>query len=124
MPSAFKQHKPPRPLRDAHVREQDYARKRGRALSYSGARWQTIRRMVLDSEPLCRVCSEPATDVDHIDGNNANNLLSNLQGLCHSCHSRKTRREMVEKSRATEPSATGRSASHTRPRIGAPSRGR
>lgn len=118
MPPALRQHRPPRPLRDARVREQDYARKRARALPYSGRQWQAIRKMVLDTEPLCRVCKAVATDVDHIDGDNGNNLLSNLQGLCHGCHSAKTRREMNEKSRATDASVTARPASHASPRIG------
>jgi 5-methylcytosine-specific restriction protein A len=49
--------------------------------------------MVLASHPLCAVCDEPATDVDHIDGNARNNDVHNLQSLCHSCHSRKTARQ-------------------------------
>lgn len=120
MPSGFRQHQPARPLRDALVRQQDYARKAARALPYTGRQWQAIRRMVLDREPLCRDCKAPATDVDHIDNNNANNLLSNLAGRCKSCHSRKTRREMNEKSRGTDRSVTALPASHAQPRMFAP----
>lgn len=32
----------------------------------------------------------PATEVDHIDGDNTNDDPSNLQSLCKPCHSRKT----------------------------------
>lgn len=118
MPSGFRQHQPARPLRDALVRQQDYARKAARALPYSGRQWQAIRRMVLDREPLCRDCMAPATDVDHIDNDNANNALANLAAMCKSCHSRKTRREMNEKSRATESSSTALRGLHAWPRIG------
>ena len=59
---------------------------------YDTKRWKRLRRMVLAKDPICITigCNKPATDVDHIDGNNANNHMSNLDALCHSCHSRKT----------------------------------
>lgn len=101
MPRGFPTHKPPKSaVPDALVRQQDRARHAARALPYSGRQWQAIRKAVLEREPLCRECGAPATDVDHIDGNNANNAFSNLQPLCHADHSRKTRREMNARERA------------------------
>lgn len=69
-----------------------------RTLKLNGAAWQKLRAAVLADEPLCRMCAargitEPATDVDHADGNPGNNDRSNLCPLCHSCHSIKTARD-------------------------------
>lgn len=69
-----------------------------RTLPLNRAAWQKLRASVLADEPLCRDCSargvvEPATDVDHHDGNPGNNDRDNLVPLCHSCHSRKTARD-------------------------------
>lgn len=66
-----------------------------RVLALDGAAWRKLRAQVLAGEPLCRHhaergLTEPATDVDHIDGDSSNNSLDNLQPLCHSCHSTKT----------------------------------
>jgi 5-methylcytosine-specific restriction endonuclease McrA len=36
----------------------------------------------------CRLCDEPATEVDHIAGSSGDR--ANLQALCHNCHARKT----------------------------------
>ena len=71
----------------------------GRTLPLTSAAWRKLRRSVLASEPLCRMCTERgltvvATDVDHRDNNPANNELVNLVPLCHECHSRKTQRDM------------------------------
>lgn len=68
-----------------------------RTIPLNTARWQKLRRVVLDREPLCRECRsmgvvKGATDVDHISGDPSDNRLDNLQPLCHSCHSRKTAR--------------------------------
>lgn len=73
-----------------------------RALKLNGAAWQKLRAHVLSCEPLCRDCTargltEPATDVDHRDGDPGNNDLTNLQPLCHSCHSLKTARDHGKK---------------------------
>jgi 5-methylcytosine-specific restriction protein A len=67
----------------------------GRTLALTSAAWRKLRRSVLASEPLCRMCTAqgltvPATDVDHRDNNPANNELVNLQPLCRSHHSLKT----------------------------------
>mgnify|MGYP002735309899 CR=1 FL=1 len=69
-----------------------------RTIPLQSARWQRLRRWVLDREPLCRECRRmghptPATDVDHVSGNPADNSPDNLQALCHACHSAKTVRE-------------------------------
>jgi len=87
---------------DAAPRRNDSARRRSddpfRACYYL-ARWKHLRDLVLSEEPLCRVCKQVATDVDHVV--RAKQLSdaglfwdrSNLQPLCHSCHSTKTARE-------------------------------
>lgn len=69
-----------------------------RTLPLNSAAWQRLRASVLADEPLCRMCQarnviEPATDVDHSDGNPGNNATDNLVPLCHSCHSIKTARD-------------------------------
>ena len=71
----------------------------GRTLPLTSAAWRKLRRSVLSSEPLCRMCTSQgktvtATDVDHRDNDPSNNDLVNLQPLCHECHSRKTQRDM------------------------------
>ena len=70
----------------------------GRTLPLTSAAWRKLRRSVLSSEPLCRMCTAqgktvPATDVDHRNNDPSNNDLVNLQPLCHECHSRKTQRD-------------------------------
>jgi len=84
---------PPRPTK--RVSKQD----NGRTLPLTSNAWRKLRRMVLSSEPLCRMCTARgltvvATDVDHRDNDPSNNNLVNLQPLCHECHSRKTQRDM------------------------------
>jgi hypothetical protein len=61
-----------------------------------GPGWQSIRRLVLDEEPLCRECGASSAEVDHIvpvarGGTSGRN---NLQGLCRTCHIDKTRRDL------------------------------
>jgi 5-methylcytosine-specific restriction enzyme A len=76
--------------------QQERSRERGSAHAQGyGRRWQRMRIMVLNREPLCRICLAPATDVDHILPRKRGGLDSfeNLQALCHSCHSQKTARE-------------------------------
>lgn len=55
--------------------------------------WRTLREQCFNTfGRSCLVCSERATEVDHIievaDG--GEDTLSNLQPLCKSCHARKT----------------------------------
>ena len=60
---------------------------------YDTAEWKRVRSVVLAEEPTCRMCGEPATDVDHrraIERGGAPYDRDNLQALCHSCHSRLT----------------------------------
>jgi 5-methylcytosine-specific restriction protein A len=65
------------------------------------ARWRKVRRLVLNTEPLCRMClqngiTEPGSHVDHIipmARGGAQYDLDNLQPLCASCHSVKTAKE-------------------------------
>jgi 5-methylcytosine-specific restriction protein A len=61
-----------------------------------GYPWVVLRRAQLKREPLCRICGEPATDVDHIRRRTAGGSEdgSNLQSLCHAHHSQKTAKEM------------------------------
>lgn len=60
-----------------------------------GANWQKVRAWKLRVNPCCQDCEqegvvEPATDVDHIDGDVSNMREENLRSLCKSHHSRKT----------------------------------
>ena len=74
--------------------EFDKTRPNANARGYNTARWQRLRRMVLNRDPICVAdgCTQPATDVDHIKprSRGGRDALYNLQGLCHRCHSRKT----------------------------------
>lgn len=58
--------------------------------------WRRIRRQVLDTFPLCRLCGARATEVDHITPLRLGGThdLANLQPLCASCHRKKTSRQM------------------------------
>jgi 5-methylcytosine-specific restriction enzyme A len=68
---------------------------------YTTQRWQRLRRMKLQVNPLCETCPkqnrvEPATTVDHLiavkaPGGEAYPPLSRLRSQCTSCHNRKTR---------------------------------
>ncbi len=76
--------------RDAY----DQARGSAAARGY-GHRWRKLRLMYLRAHPLCVVCGDAASEVDHIHPRAAGGSddWDNLQALCKSCHSRKTRRE-------------------------------
>ena len=63
---------------------------------YDSVRWRKIRDIVLNSEPLCRLCLKsgketPSSIADHIEPHKNDPKLfydrENLQGLCGSCHS-------------------------------------
>lgn len=68
---------------------------------YDTSPWKTLRKQVLEEEPLCR-CDEhqgkgdaPAsTVVDHIQPHQGNEALfwdrENLRGMAKACHDRKT----------------------------------
>lgn len=57
-----------------------------------GHKWRKLRRQVLNEEPFCRICDQPANEVDHVTplARGGTNDRANLQALCKSCHSRKT----------------------------------
>ena len=67
-------------------------------------RWRRVRRIVLSSEPLCRMCKQQgyvtaATEVDHIKPRDEGGDMwdrANLQPLCRECHENKTRRQMLK----------------------------
>jgi len=63
--------------------------------SYYGRPWRKLRITLLNNEPLCRICGQPANEVDHIVAVDAGGTddPSNLQPLCRSCHAAKTRAE-------------------------------
>lgn len=64
-----------------------------RTIPLNSAAWRRLRARVLAEQPLCLMCSDVATDVDHVSGDPSDNSRKNLQPLCHACHSRKTARE-------------------------------
>lgn len=55
-------------------------------------KWRRIRVHYLRHHPNCVVCSEPATEVDHIItlAEGGSNKWSNLQSFCKTHHSKKT----------------------------------
>ena len=61
---------------------------------YDSARWKRLRRLVLTSEPMCRMCAEIgkatlASVADHVTPIAAGGdpwSLDNLQPLCAPCH--------------------------------------
>jgi len=56
--------------------------------------WQRLRRMYLNSFPLCECgCGYAAEEVHHLDGDSSNNSWENLQALTKVCHSRVTAKE-------------------------------
>ena len=72
---------------------------------YSTKRWQTLRGMILQGQPLCVMVSKReqclvfATEVDHKAPHRGDQRLfwdrSNLQPMCRSCHAEKTAREVL-----------------------------
>jgi len=70
---------------------------------YNTAQWRKLRQMVLNEEPLCRMCHKagritPADAVDHIKPHGGDWELfisrDNLQALCRECHN--TQKQMQE----------------------------
>ena len=65
--------------------------------SMYNTRWRKARVIFLKAHPLCAICNDIATDVDHIISHKGNEKLfwdvTNWQALCHSCHSTKTNKE-------------------------------
>lgn len=66
---------------------------------YRSKEWQSIRSIILGSEPLCRKCIRSiASHVDHIipiSEGGCLKCLDNLQPLCPSCHTKKTNTERL-----------------------------
>lgn len=87
-----------KPLTVADIRTKRWLKKdNGRVLPLNSAAWGRLRRSVLASEPLCRMCAAqgltvPATECDHLAGA-WDNRRESLQPLCKSCHSLKTMAE-------------------------------
>ena len=80
--------------------ELSYERKRGSSAQRGyGARWQKVRYSYLVSHPLCAICKEAATVVDHIIPHRGDGSLfwdyDNWQSLCKGCHDKKTLSERV-----------------------------
>lgn len=68
-----------------------------------GTKWRRLRKYILDTEPICRVCGrKPATEVDHIlsKARGGADDVGNLQPICQVCHSQKTNRERVHHPKA------------------------
>lgn len=71
---------------------------------YKTARWQKLRRSVLDANPLCVFCSaagrvEVAAICDHVErhrGDEAKFWSGPFQGLCKHCHD--SAKQRMEKS--------------------------
>jgi 5-methylcytosine-specific restriction protein A len=79
--------------------QREYNKQRGSSTQQGyDARWQKIRKMKLNTDPLCEEClrngrTTVATQVHHKDGNVRNNSSDNLESLCIECHSRITAKE-------------------------------
>ena len=76
-----------------------YDKQRGTAAQRGyNSRWQRIRKIKLNADPLCAEClrngrTTVATQVHHKDGNVRNNSPDNLESLCIECHGRITAKE-------------------------------
>ncbi|TAM96312.1 MAG: HNH endonuclease [Rhizobiaceae bacterium] len=101
-------HKPPRhrPLGAAATQEQRRVYDRSRDKQdwrrwYKTARWQAIRDLQLQREPLCRICEDAgiitaATVCDHVERHNGDPVRfwsGPFQSLCASCHSSEKQRQ-------------------------------
>ena len=67
---------------------------------YNSRSWRTLRKFVLQGEPLCRECGVPASVVDHIRPISEGGPrldIENLQPMCARCHNKKSSREGKEK---------------------------
>ena len=71
--------------------------------------WRKARKAWIIRHPLCAICGQPATDVDHIIPHRGNRELfwdsSNWQSLCHECHSKKSYTERHSTGRKKIPEA-------------------
>ncbi len=63
--------------------------------------WATIRRKVLDRDPICKLCGvRPSTHCDHIEAKTDAHAEDRLQGVCEPCHLQKSSREGLAAQRA------------------------
>lgn len=80
-------------------RKDPKGRKNSAQRGYGGA-WRKARALFLKLHPVCVICGQPATDVDHIVPHKGDKKIfwdvNNWQPLCHSCHSKKTAREFLD----------------------------
>ena len=68
--------------------------------------WTTIRRKVLDRDPICKICGvRPSSHCDHIEAKTDTHAEDRLQGVCATCHGLKS-------------SAEGNAAQRANPRPG------
>lgn len=96
-------------------RKPHQGRKQPNRAIYKGARWQQVRMLVLQANPLCVMCEDKglcvaATVVDHripINQGGAVYDQSNLQGLCKPCHDIKSAQEGGQAWRRKEQAAEG-----------------
>lgn len=64
------------------------------------ADWEKRRIVVLERDPICRICGENLSTVcDHIEPGD-DHSFENLQGICSPCDRRKSSREGNEAKRA------------------------
>ena len=99
---------------EAGLKRGEYAETAGSKV-YRSADWKSLRKAVLQEEPLCQNCLynsrvTPASHVDHIVPIAVDPSLSwsmdNLWSLCPSCHSKKT---LMEKGKIpTQPTTEAR----------------
>jgi 5-methylcytosine-specific restriction protein A len=77
------------------------------SLAPNNRRFQWMRKSFLHRHPLCAVCGEPATVLDHTKPHRGDPALfwdqDNWQGLCQTCHGRKTARETLRAQGAPPP---------------------
>ncbi len=79
--------------RNAHRDSIEPYRQQSQERGYNN-RWRKARKQYLLEHPICAMCGQPATDVDHIVPHKGDMELfwdtENWQPLCHKCHSKKT----------------------------------
>lgn len=78
-------------------RRYDERRPSARQRGYD-SKWEQARKAYLAASPFCRMCGEPATEVDHIVPHKGDQRLfwdrKNWQPLCKPHHSAKTMAEL------------------------------
>lgn len=71
----------------------DRQRPSAEARGYDAA-WRAVRKQFLAAHPMCCMCGQPATEVDHVlsvrERPDLRLRWSNLRALDRSCHSRRT----------------------------------